>query len=91
MINEGTLDFALSQSKSSTDWIKELAMVIRSIILDHVFEDGNKRTASIIIAHVVEYKGYKIKSNDIARVVLRTTSKGNLRRTYERLQNAIYR
>ena len=43
--NESSLDFALEHSKHSIAWTKQLAYLIRAILIDHVFVDGNKRTA----------------------------------------------
>lgn len=67
LVNESSLDFVLSYSKSSKDWIKQLAYIIRSILLDHVFEEGNKRTAAALICAFIEfhnlaYNPYKVDS-----------------------------
>ncbi|MEK6846329.1 MAG: type II toxin-antitoxin system death-on-curing family toxin [Nanoarchaeota archaeon] len=43
--NESSLDFALSQVKYKKSWLYELAYLLRSLLTDHIFEDGNKRTA----------------------------------------------
>jgi len=43
--NESSLDFALSIIKRRKSWLYELSYLIRSLLVDHVFEDGNKRTA----------------------------------------------
>lgn len=54
LINKSSLDFALSFAKHSKDWLKQLAFIVRSILLDHVFEEGNKRTASALIMAIFE-------------------------------------
>ena len=57
IVNEGSLEFALSSIKNTKDWITQLAYLIRSIVLDHVFEEGNKRTAvALIIAYAEAHK-----------------------------------
>lgn len=43
--NESSLDFALAQAKYKKNWLYELAYLLRSLLTDHAFEDGNKRTA----------------------------------------------
>lgn len=54
LVNEGSLDFALSQVHRSKNWLKTAAILSRAILIDHVFEDGNKRTAAGIIAGIME-------------------------------------
>ncbi len=57
IVNGGSLEFALSSIKNTKDWITQLAYLIRSIVLDHVFEEGNKRTAvALIIAYAEAHK-----------------------------------
>ena len=43
--NESSLDFALHIVKHKKSWLYELAYIIRSLLIDHAFQDGNKRTA----------------------------------------------
>ncbi|MDP4012436.1 MAG: Fic family protein [Candidatus Nanoarchaeia archaeon] len=65
VVNGSSLSFALSSLKGTKDWFKQLAYLVRAIVVDHVFEEGNKRTASAIIiyffeAHKVAYDPYKV-------------------------------
>ena len=65
VVNKSSLEFALSLSKNTKDWIKQLAYIVRAILIDHVFEEGNKRTASALIMSVIEihklgYDPYKV-------------------------------
>ena len=91
IINEASLDFALSYSNKTTDWIKSLAYLIRAITLDHVFEEANKRTTGLLIKSTVEWKGYKIYDNDITRLVLRVSKKKiiNIKPIEEKLKDVI--
>ncbi len=83
MVNRASLEFALSTAQKTKDWVTQLAYLIRSIALDHVFEEGNKRTAAAVMiayaqAHKKEYDIYKVDQvvvqiikkniNDIARI-----------------------
>jgi len=43
--NASSLTFALSVSKGKKSWLYELAYLVRSLVVDHAFVDGNKRTA----------------------------------------------
>ncbi len=54
--NESSLEFALSQFKSKKNWLYELAYLVRSLLTDHAFEDGNKRTALALIILYFEEK-----------------------------------
>ncbi|MBW2996524.1 Fic family protein [Candidatus Woesearchaeota archaeon] len=47
--NKGSLSFAVSSIKNKSS-LEQLAYLVRAIVLDHVFEDGNKRTAAVLIA-----------------------------------------
>ncbi len=54
MLNEGSLDFAISAQKQTKDWQLQLAHVVRALLVDHAFEDYNKRTAITAVATVLE-------------------------------------
>ena len=45
---EASLEFALSYAKKTENWTKALAWLVRAILLDHVFEEGSKRTAALL-------------------------------------------
>ncbi len=65
IVNEGSLDFAISSTKKTKDWITQLAYFLRAIVVDHAFEEGNKRTAAAIFIAYCEaskraYDVYKI-------------------------------
>ena len=47
--NESSLDFALSIVKQKKSWLYELSYLVRSLLVDHIFQDGNKRTAASTI------------------------------------------
>ncbi len=46
--NESSITFALGMLKKKKSWLYELSYLVRSIVVDHVFEDGNKRTAYVL-------------------------------------------
>tara|TARA_Y100000310_G_C20543172_1_gene744302 strand:+ start:226 stop:579 length:354 start_codon:yes stop_codon:yes gene_type:complete len=52
--NESSLDFALSIVKTKKNWIYELSYLVRSLLVDHVFQDGNKRTCFLIMIYYLE-------------------------------------
>ncbi len=86
--NESSLDFALSHFKQDISWAKKLAYLIRAILVDHVFEEGNKRTACAVLLYYVDEKEYKIEEKTaisiIKRIVLKNIiSINNIKRMIE--------
>lgn len=65
IVNRSSLEFALSSANKTKDWITQLAYIVRAIIIDHIFEEGNKRTAvAVMIAYIKTHK----KSYDIYKL-----------------------
>jgi len=79
--NESSLDYALAHFKQNIAWTKKIAYLIRSIIIDHVFEEGNKRTACAVLLFYIEDKGFCIEEkkaiNIIKRIVLKNITSIN--------------
>jgi len=69
LINEASLDFALSYSQKTENWTKALAWLIRAILLDHVFEEGNKRTAALLLRTYIEFEGNQARNDQITRMI----------------------
>ena len=90
-INESSLDFALSFARKTTNWHKSLAILIRAILLDHVFEEGNKRTAAILLKTYVEHKGFSTNDGRVVLFVKKVIEKNisNLRKLEEMIKDAI--
>ncbi len=67
--NEASLDFALSYAKRTENWHKALAWLIRAILIDHVFEEGNKRTAALLLKSYVEFEGHRTYDDKIVKMI----------------------
>ncbi len=67
--NEASLEFALGYAKKTENWTKALAWLVRAILLDHVFEEGNKRTAALLIKTYAEYEGYETYDDKIIKLI----------------------
>jgi death-on-curing family protein len=53
--NESSLDYALDEQKNNKLGIyKKLAYLLRAILVDHPFSDGNKRTAMFLCLSFAE-------------------------------------
>ena len=89
--NRSSLDFALEYSRRTTNWVKALAMVVRAILLDHVFEDGNKRTAAALILTEAYLQGFDVDKNRVARLIGRTLTKNitNMKEFEELIKDAL--
>lgn len=68
--NEGSLDYAVNILKGRKGWLYELAHVVRAILVDHVFEDGNKRTTFVLIRLYFEENGFSADKDSINNVIL---------------------
>ena len=91
VMNGASLKFAESAIKRTKNWQEQVAYILRAIIVDHPFEDGNKRTAAAYLTGLLET--YKIPYDPfkIDKLVL-TLAKGtksidNIRRM---VKNAMY-
>ena len=65
VVNESSLEYTLSILKNTKDWLKQTSYLVRAILIDHIFEEGNKRTAAAIIiayfdANKFAYNPYKL-------------------------------
>ncbi|MBI2148265.1 hypothetical protein HYU23_01155 [Candidatus Woesearchaeota archaeon] len=89
--NEASLDFALSYAKNSNNWVKSLAYLTRAILIDHVFEEGNKRTVALLIKTYVELEGYKIYNDKIVKLVTEIILRNltSIKRIEGMIENAI--
>ncbi|MBW2984986.1 Fic family protein [Candidatus Woesearchaeota archaeon] len=67
--NEASLDFALGYARKTENWTKALAWLVRAILLDHVFEDGNKRTAALLIKAYTEYENHKTYDDKLIKLI----------------------
>ncbi|MBI2110487.1 Fic family protein [Candidatus Woesearchaeota archaeon] len=92
LVNSGSLEFALSSANKTKDEITQLAYLLRSILLDHVFVEGNKRTgAALFVSYCKEHKkGYDLYKIDllIKEIIEKKISDiGKIRR---KIKNAIF-
>ena len=53
-------------------------IISRSILLDHVFEDGNKRTATAVILLIMQLNKIESSAEEIPKIVVKIT-KNNIK------------
>jgi len=91
ILNKSSLEFALSQGKHTKDWIKQLSYLVRTILIYHVFEEGNKRTVSALIMSFMEIHklGYDPQKIDAAIVEILKKNINNMSKIRRMIKNAI--
>ena len=88
--NGSSLDFVLSHTLKSKNWHKSLCLLTRNILIDHIFEDGNKRTAMAIIMGYLDMNSQHYNPDKIMKLVLKITKSNlnNLNTIGRMIQNA---
>ena len=90
--DDASLDFALRmQENNKLGPYKKLAYLLRAILVDHPFSDGNKRTANFFIFAFADEYNKQVNNDLIAHHILSIASKNitEIRAIEERLKNAI--
>lgn len=75
MINESSLDYAISQANKTKSWSRACALLVRAILIDHVFEEGNKRTAAAIIVGYLQDNSLIYEPEKISKAVVTILTK----------------
>ena len=69
--NPGSLEFAAEHASRTADWRKQLAYLLRAILVDHAFEDGNKRTAAYLVTYVMEQNKAMHNDDKVKKLVIK--------------------
>ena len=89
--NEDSLDFAFSIVKQNKSWLYELSYIVRCLLVDHCFEDGNKRTAIITIITYFEDKNLDYDKDKLIKIVWGIAKKNtaDINKIMRMIKNAI--
>ena len=89
--NEDSIDFALSIAKQNKSWLYELSYIVRSLLVDHCFEDGNKRTAIIVIITYFENNNLDCDKDKLIKTVWSISKKNisDINKLMRLIKNAI--
>ncbi|MEK6927832.1 MAG: hypothetical protein AABX11_05360 [Nanoarchaeota archaeon] len=90
--NEASLDFAIDkQIESRLGEYTKLSYLIRAILVDHVFQDGNKKTAMFIAFMFANQTTKKVDGELLKHHILSIASKNisDIEIITERMKNAI--
>jgi prophage maintenance system killer protein len=92
LINDASLDFALQKQENKKLGIyKKLAYLIRAVLVDHPFTDGNKRTAAFIAFAFANEHSKQVDKDLLLHHILSIASQNinEIRPIEWRLKNAI--
>jgi len=90
--NSSSLDFALDkQNDKKLGEYKKLAYLLRAILVDHPFSDGNKKTAMYVAFAFADESKKQVDTELLKHHILSIASKNitNIRIISERIKNAI--
>jgi len=90
--SDSSLDYAIEiQENKKLGSYKKLAYLMRAILVDHPFSDGNKRTATFICLAFAEENKKQVDSDLLLHQIISITSKNltEIKNIEWRLKNAI--
>ncbi len=90
--SDASIDFAIEQQENlKLGGYKKLAYLIRAILVDHPFSDGNKRTATYLAFAFANEEEKNVNQDLLGHHILAIASKNitEIRAIEERLKNAI--
>lgn len=90
--SDSSIDFAINQQENKKlGSYKKLAYLMRAILVDHPFSDGNKRTATYVAFVFAEEHNKQVDRDLLLHHVVSIAKNNiqNIRNIEERLKNAI--
>ena|SRR3989337_692127 len=75
VVNYGSLEFAVDRANRSGSWLRSCAYLVRAILIDHVFKEGNKRTAAAVIVAFLEEQDVQYHPEQVARSIAKILMK----------------
>lgn len=90
--SSSSIDFAISLHKNKKlSNYKKLAFILRAVLIDHPFTDGNKRTAAVICLKFAKEEDKKFNEDLLLHHIISIAKKNitNIRNIEWRIKNAI--
>jgi len=90
--SDSSLDFAINvQTNNKLGHYKKLSYLLRALLVDHPFSDGNKRTATFLVLAFVDQMKKQIDMDLLIHHIISIASKNitNIKNIEWRLKNAI--
>ncbi len=91
VMNQGSLDYTIDYIRRSNNWLKSAAFLARAILIDHIFEDGNKRTAAAVIMTYMEMNSIHFNPDRVSKLILQVIIKNitDIRKIERMIKNVI--
>ena len=86
--NESSIDFAMDvQQNKKLGYYKKLAYLLRAILVDHPFSDGNKRTATFLVLNFAEQNNKQVDREMLIQQIISIAKQNiiNIRNIEQRL------
>ncbi len=90
--SDSSLDYAIDmQSSNKLGEYKKLAYLLRAILVDHPFSDGNKRTATFIVLSFAEQNKKQVDRELLIQQIISIAKQNinNIRNIEQRLRSCI--
>lgn len=90
--SDSSLDFAFDKiNNNKIGMYKKLAHLLRAILVDHPFSDGNKRTAAFVVFAFAKEYNKQVDRDLLLHQIVSIAKKNiqNIRNIKDRLKNAI--
>ena len=92
LISDSSIDFAIEQQENNKlGNYKKLAYLMRAILVDHPFIDGNKRTATFLVLNFAEQNKKQIDREALIQQIISIAKQNiiNIRNIEQRLRSCI--
>ena len=90
--NESSIDFAMDvQQNKKLGYYKKLAYLLRAILVDHPFSDGNKRTATFLVLNFAEQNNKQVDREMLTQQIISIAKQNiiNIRNIEQRLRSCV--
>ena len=90
--SDSSLDYAIDiQTNNKLGEYKKLAYLLRVILVDHPFSDGNKRTATFIVLNFAEQNKKQVERELLIQQIISIAKQNinNIRNIEQRLRSCI--
>ena len=71
VVNKNSLSYSINHVKRINSWVKQIAYLVRAILIDHIFEEGNKRTCAAVITYYLEENGHDYNPDNINKLIIK--------------------